>query len=620
MWSRGRGSGRPSVTREGWWFLLATLVVAAVAVDTGANLFFLAFGILVSTAGAGFVLAGSTLSRLRVRRVIPPAVFAGTPYLMGIALGNQKRRLPSFSIEVEDLVEGRPIEKRCYFLKVPAGRTQETAYRNLSARRGRLTLTGFRLATKFPFGLFQRTRLVPDRADLIVYPALGPPPPELARRLGGRPGPGSTRVRGRQGELAGLRAFRPGDDPRDIHWRTSARRGVRSSASTKTMSRVTPSSCSTTRPKRPPTRPPSNGRCPRPRGFASTSSSAGYRVGLATRARDRAERSGPGASAPDPARARAGGPRGRAAAIAALRAGGAHRAGLAGGGRLRGRRLPGPARCPPARWRGRMRFQLAHKLVTYLLVLATMAALEAAGVLSLGSLALFLGAAALSFAVDPGGPVAAALDRSARGVRVVVLAVSAILLWRVWRGLADPDYGPGFDLGLALLAYKLFHRRTHRDYVQVLAFSFVLVLVAATLAASLLFVVAFAVYVGLAIWTLILFHLRREMEENYLVKHSAQAPSQKVGVQRILGSRRVVGPAFFAATSLVAAAVCAGGLVVFVFVPRFGAGFVLGGGPLGASALATGEEMDDWTLRHGRGGAAPRGLAGDALEHGRAAR
>ena len=81
------------------------------------------------------------------------------------------------------------------------------------------------------------------------------------------------------------------------------------------------------------------------------------------------------------------------------------------------------------------------------------------------------------------------------------------------------------------------------------------------------------------------------MEENYLVKHSAQAPSQKVGVQRILGSRRVVGPAFFAATSLVAAAVCAGGLVVFVFVPRFGAGFVLGGGSLGASALATGEEM-----------------------------
>ena len=59
-----------------------------------------------------------------------------------------------------------------------------------------------------------------------------------------------------------------------------------------------------------------------------------------------------------------------------------------------------------------------------------------------------------------------------------------------------------------------------------------------------MFVAAFAVYVVVAVWALILFHLRREMEENYLIKHSAQAPSQKVGVGRILGSRRVVGGSF----------------------------------------------------------------------------
>jgi uncharacterized protein (DUF58 family) len=196
-----------------------------VAVDAGINLFFLAFGIMLSLGGAGLVLAALALSRLRVRRVLPPAVFAGTPYLMGISLGNDKRRLPSFSIEVEDLVEGRPIEKRCYFLKLPAGRTQETAYRNVAPRRGRQRLTGFRLATKFPFGLYQRTRLVEDPNELIVFPALAPPPAELARRLAARPGPGPNRGRGRQGEFAGLRAFRPGDDPHDIHWRTSARRG-----------------------------------------------------------------------------------------------------------------------------------------------------------------------------------------------------------------------------------------------------------------------------------------------------------------------------------------------------------------------------------------------------------
>src|SRR5687767_8008624 len=117
-------------TREGWWFLIAALAVGAIAVDAGVNLFFLAFGMMVCLIGAGFALAQVDLAGLRMRRVLPPSVFAGTPYLMGIVLENTKRRLPSFSIEVEDLVEGRPIDKRCYFLKLPPGRSQETAYRH----------------------------------------------------------------------------------------------------------------------------------------------------------------------------------------------------------------------------------------------------------------------------------------------------------------------------------------------------------------------------------------------------------------------------------------------------------------------------------------------------------
>jgi uncharacterized protein (DUF58 family) len=213
-------------TREGWWFVIATALVGVVGVGAGINLFFLTFGIMVCLMGAGLLLGGLGLSGLRVRRVMPPTVFAGTPYLMGIALENQKRRLPSFSIEVEDLVDGWPIDKRCYFLKLPAGRTQETAYRHTPMKRGHHHLSGFRLATKFPFGLIQRTRLVADGDDLLVYPALAKPPTALLRGLPMRPAPGRDLGRSRQGEFAGLRAFRPGDDPRDIHWRTSARRGV----------------------------------------------------------------------------------------------------------------------------------------------------------------------------------------------------------------------------------------------------------------------------------------------------------------------------------------------------------------------------------------------------------
>jgi transglutaminase-like putative cysteine protease len=238
-----------------------------------------------------------------------------------------------------------------------------------------------------------------------------------------------------------------------------------------------------------------------------------------------------------------------------------------------------------------VRFQLAHKLVTYMLVLSAVAALAATRALSSSTALLFLVACAASFGVDPGNRLAAAFDRATLGLRLGAVVLFAALLWRIWRHLPDPDYGPGFDLGLALLGYKLFYRRTHRDYIHILAFSFLLVLVASTLAASFAFVVAFAVYVTFAVWGLILFHLRREMEENYLVKHSAQAPSQKVGVGRILGSRRVVGASFFLATGGVALAVLAGAIAIFMFVPRMGAGFVLGGAATPGGTVALGDEI-----------------------------
>ena len=213
-------------TREGWWFLLATLFVGAVAIDAGINLFFLTFGMMACLLAANWLMSTVGLGGLRVRRILPPVIHAGTPYLMGIALENRKRRLPSFSIEVEDLVEGRPIDKRCYFLKLPAGRSQETSYRHTINRRGRHKLSGFRLATKFPFGLMARAREVKDATEMVVYPALAALPPALLRGLPSPPTPARQQGPSRQGELAGLRAFRPGDDPRGIHWRTSARRGM----------------------------------------------------------------------------------------------------------------------------------------------------------------------------------------------------------------------------------------------------------------------------------------------------------------------------------------------------------------------------------------------------------
>ena len=200
-----------------------------------------------------------------------------------------------------------------------------------------------------------------------------------------------------------------------------------------------------------------------------------------------------------------------------------------------------------------MRFQATHKLVTYLLALAAFATLASTGSVS-GTMALiFLGLVAASWTIDAGGPRAALFDRRLTLTRVLRgRRASCSERGVMARQLPEPDLVPVVDFVLVALAVKLCYRRNNRDDVHVFVLAFLLVLAAAALGGNFLFSFGFVAYVFAATWALVLFHLRREMEENYLVKHSAQAPSQKVGVARILASRRVVGAPFLAATGVVA--------------------------------------------------------------------
>jgi uncharacterized protein (DUF58 family) len=79
---------------------------------------------------------------------------------------------------------------------------------------------GFRVATRFPFGLFEKSRELNAEGDLIIYPAVDPVrlPNDIAgARLGGHGALG----RGHGDEIVSVRLMREGDDPRDIYWRKS---------------------------------------------------------------------------------------------------------------------------------------------------------------------------------------------------------------------------------------------------------------------------------------------------------------------------------------------------------------------------------------------------------------
>ena len=220
---RWRPPRRLSFTREGRIIVFLSVGVGFAAINTGNNLLYLLLGWMLSFIIASGVLSEATLKLLVVERRPPPKIFASEPFLMEVVIKNGKPNRASYSIEVEDLQGRTPIDKRCYFLKIPEGKSQRTSYRHTFVRRGLYTLTGYRLATKFPFALFRKSRDIDAPLDVLVYPArvaVPRPPPRSATR-----GDATADRLGRRGEFFGLREHRAGDDRRDVHWKSSARSG-----------------------------------------------------------------------------------------------------------------------------------------------------------------------------------------------------------------------------------------------------------------------------------------------------------------------------------------------------------------------------------------------------------
>jgi transglutaminase-like putative cysteine protease len=223
-----------------------------------------------------------------------------------------------------------------------------------------------------------------------------------------------------------------------------------------------------------------------------------------------------------------------------------------------------------------MRFRAVHKLMSYLLAAAALGTLMATGTVPVTTWILLLVLGGLSWFVEAGTTMGQLLDRAGLVFNVLALAFFGLSLFEVVESFPEPELTPILNVVLFLLGYKLFHRRNNRDYLQIYILSFLVVLAAAWLAQSIVFVFGFVAYVVLATWALILFHLRREIEDNYLIKHLPEAGSEKVTAARVLNSRRVVGRPFFLATGLMALGVFLGSIMVFAIIPRVGIGFLSG--------------------------------------------
>ncbi len=220
-------------------YLILVSVVAFAAWNTGNNLLFLVFSVLVSTLFVGWMSARASLRELTVSARFPDHIFAGEAAPVIVTLRNTKRLLPSFSTLVEargpvETVAGVGTKRRrararfqkralAYFVYVPHSAAAEQRVEQLFPERGHVLITGFELSTRFPFGFLRRRRRLGARTvDLIVYPK----PEAIGDELHLLPmyaGRSASLRRGVGHDLFSLRDYQPQDDLRHIDWKATAR-------------------------------------------------------------------------------------------------------------------------------------------------------------------------------------------------------------------------------------------------------------------------------------------------------------------------------------------------------------------------------------------------------------
>lgn len=226
---RRRNEHRVMLPTEGLVYLGIMSVLFVGSLLGRSNMLMLVFALMAGP----FVLNGwitfSMLKHTRVGRELPERVMAGEPFAVRLSLANHRLWLSSWLMAVLDHISnGRErLDARVLFVRVPPRDSRSAPYHLRLMQRGVYQFGPVQVATRFPLGLVERGLVLDLPGRIIVYPRLG----QLSRRWRRELLTATElvhRAEPRRGlfedEFHRIREFRGGDNPRAIHWRTSARR------------------------------------------------------------------------------------------------------------------------------------------------------------------------------------------------------------------------------------------------------------------------------------------------------------------------------------------------------------------------------------------------------------
>ena len=224
-WSPRRCSF-PRPTLGGLIFIVATIILGAIAVQITGNVLLLIFASFVGALVVNFLAGWRALAALRISRLPPEAATAGGTSVVRYRIHNPRRFAAVYGAIIHDVAVNDATDEpsliEAFVPVVRAGRVVTVAAPMIWPARGRYQFSRIRVSSRFPFGLMVKTLVVAAPCEFTVYPALRglrsrPWEADLAAARAtsadGQPGakPGDE-------EFFGLREFRQGDNPRRIHW------------------------------------------------------------------------------------------------------------------------------------------------------------------------------------------------------------------------------------------------------------------------------------------------------------------------------------------------------------------------------------------------------------------
>lgn len=217
------------ITRPGLGWAAIALMLAIIGWSKGINLLLLLGYFLLALLLVNAWVARRMIRNVKGRRRPGVAVFAGERVAHSVEIENASNQVAA--ILIVDGAAGR--EARWLLPDFPPGGSETLRAEWTFPARGRYPVGPLAVQSEFPLGLVCWEQAIEPPVDQLVLPSVGRVDVDDLRRWVARSssGEGQTRRPARRqspglGDVRGVRPYRPGDSPRDIHWRTTARRNM----------------------------------------------------------------------------------------------------------------------------------------------------------------------------------------------------------------------------------------------------------------------------------------------------------------------------------------------------------------------------------------------------------